>query len=184
MATTESTVLNSLLSQKTILEGRIVANVTRINSWENTRKAWWDSSRIWWGLYMDDKDNAFRQSRAADRLANYQAAMAKVTIYEGYQNAETVKKIQNQNALAVVLDGIEGYYEAQATAISQGIPEGGSWQIADAFAENIAAEGEATINLMEAEESKTNTVRNAIIIFGIGLVVFVIWRYIIKRKKS
>lgn len=179
-----SSVLNSLLTQKMTLEGRITVNVTNISSYITAKAAWLVSSNTWWGLYMEDKNNPFRKARAAERLANYQAASLKVSQYQSNINTEAVKKTNNENALALVLRGIEGYYEAQATAISQGIPEGGSWEIADAYAENIAAEGQATIDLMEAEESKTNVIRNAIILAGIGIVIFVIWRYVIKRKKA
>jgi len=178
----ETPVLDSLISQQSVLQSKILANASRMNSFQDSINAWHDAMTTWWGLYMDDKDNILRKDRAAERLKKYQECYNKKQYYVGLFNTQKVDRDKNEAALAVVNKAIQDYYAAQATAISTGVPEGGSWEIAESTAMAVAAEGAANAALTEAEESKTTAGRNAIVIGGIIVLALLAWWFFKGRK--
>jgi hypothetical protein len=185
--TSPTPVLDGLLSQKSVLENKINNHTYAISSLQNTIDAWIKSKNDWWASYLEDANNVLRQGRAAERYVNYQAAKEKEEHYTTLQNQEIAKRNQSVETLAQVNEAITGYYEAQQTAIANGVPEGGSIEVAEQYAASIQADTQEKISELEAQEkadaAKAKNTRNILIAIGLLLAAFLIWKFIIKKKK-
>ena len=86
--------------------------------------------------------------------------------------------------LEIALDAIDGYNQAVEAYVADGIPYGGSIELADAEAAAIASENAATLAKLEIEsdEAKSNAAIKKYILIGVGLLVLVALFFFIKSK--